>query len=55
MRVTFRGSAWSSITVFGDVAVTLLKMAGHGGTVPGALPAGNIASALVRLKPVVSG
>ena len=36
--------------MFGDVAVTLLKMAGHSGTVPGALPAGDIPSALARLK-----
>ena len=36
--------------MFGDVAVTLLKMAGHSGTVPSALLAGDIPSALARLK-----
>jgi uncharacterized protein DUF1840 len=48
--VTFHSKAWSSITMFGDVAVTLLKMAGHSGTVPSALPAADIPSALARLK-----
>ena len=36
--------------MFGDVAVTLLKMAGHSGTVPSALIAGDISSALARLE-----
>ena len=36
--------------MFGDVAVTLLKMAGHSGTVPSALLAGDIPAALMRLK-----
>ena len=36
--------------MFGDVAVTLLKMAGHSGTVPSALLAGDIPSALARLE-----
>jgi Domain of unknown function (DUF1840)/Protein of unknown function (DUF3096) len=50
MLVTFHSKAWSSITMFGDVAVTLLKMAGHSGTLPSALLAGDIPSALARLK-----
>lgn len=50
MLVTFHSKAWSNITMFGDVAVTLLKMAGHSGTVPSALLAGDIPSALARLK-----
>ena len=37
MLVTFHSNAWSNITLFGDVAVTLLKMAGHSGAVPSAL------------------
>ena len=36
--------------MFGVVAVTLLKMAGHSGTVPGALLAGDIPAAIARLK-----
>ena len=50
MLVTFHTKGWSSITMFGDVAVTLLKMAGHTGTVPGALVAGDIRPAIARLK-----
>ena len=50
MLVTFHSKAWSSVTLFGDVAVTLLKMTGHGGTVPGALLAAGIPSAVARLQ-----
>jgi hypothetical protein len=50
MLVTFRSKSWSNITMFGDVAVTLLKMMGHSGTVPSALRAGDIPAALARLK-----
>ena len=50
MLVTFHSKAWSNITLFGDVAVTLLKMMGHSGTVPSALLAADIPSALARLQ-----
>jgi hypothetical protein len=50
MLVTFHSKAWSSITMFGDAAVTLLKMTGHSGTVPSAILAGDIATALARLE-----
>jgi len=50
MLVTFRSKAWGNITMFGDVAVTLLKMMGHSGTVPSALLARDIPAALARLK-----
>ncbi len=50
MLVTFHTKAWSSITLFGDVAVTLLKMAGHSGTVPGALLAADLPAAIAQLK-----
>mgnify|MGYP002634102660 CR=1 FL=1 len=49
MLVTFR-SDWGNVTLFGDVALTLLKMAGHSGTVPSALLAADIPAALTRLK-----
>jgi len=42
MMVTFHSKAWTSITMFGDVAVRLLKMMGHSGTVPSALLARDI-------------
>jgi hypothetical protein len=50
MLVTFHTDAWSRITMFGDVAVTLLKMTGHRGAIPGALLAADIPAALARLK-----
>lgn len=37
-------------TMFGDVAVQLLKMMGHSGTVPSALLAKDIPQALARLE-----
>lgn len=50
MLVTFHSKAWSSITLFGDVAVRLLKMMGHSGTVPSALLAADIPAAIARLE-----
>lgn len=49
MLVTFSCQAYADITMFGDVAVRLLKLMGHGGTVPGALLAEDVPAALVRL------
>ena len=37
MLVTFHCKAYADITMFGEVAVNLLHMMGHSGTVPGAL------------------
>jgi Domain of unknown function (DUF1840) len=50
MLVAFRTNAWGNITMFGDVAVALLKMMGHSGAVPSALLARDIPAALARLK-----
>jgi len=50
MLVTFRSKAWGNVTMFGDVAETLLKMMGHSGTVPSALLARDIPAALALLK-----
>ena len=50
MLVTFRSKAWGNVTQFGDVAVTLLKMMGHSGTIPSALLAADVPAALARLK-----
>ncbi|WP_127474796.1 DUF1840 domain-containing protein [Sulfurivermis fontis] len=50
MLVTFHSRAYADITLFGDVAKTLLKMMGHSGTVPGALLAEDIPAALTRLR-----
>lgn len=50
MLVTFTTNAYADITMFGDVALTLLKMMGHSGTVPGAILAEDVPAALDRLK-----
>ncbi|HYQ72335.1 MAG TPA: DUF1840 domain-containing protein [Gammaproteobacteria bacterium] len=50
MLVTFSCPAYADITMFGDVAVQLLKMMGHSGTVPGALDEGDVEAALHRLE-----
>jgi len=43
-----------AITMFGDIAVALLKAMGNSGTVPGALLAKDIPPALERLKAAVA-
>jgi hypothetical protein len=50
MLVIFRTEAWSDITMFGDVAVKLLQMMGHSGTVPSALSAADVPAALETLE-----
>jgi hypothetical protein len=49
MLVRFRSNA-GDITMFGDVALSLIRMMGHSGTVPSALLARDIPQALERLK-----
>jgi len=49
MLVTFTTDAYADITMFGDVAIALLKMMGQSGTVPGALLAEDVPTALRRL------
>jgi hypothetical protein len=46
MLVTFTSTATESITMFGDVAVTLIKMMGNSGRVPSALGADEVSGAL---------
>jgi hypothetical protein len=53
MLVTFRTKAHANITMFGDVATTLLKLMGHSGAIPGALMPEDIPAALGRLKAAV--
>ena len=50
MLVTFKTKADGDITMFGDVAVALLKLAGQSGTVPTAILAADTAAALARLE-----
>jgi hypothetical protein len=53
MLVTFSCPAYANITMFGDVAVRLLHLMGHSGTVPSALLAEDVQAALERLEAAV--
>jgi len=53
MLVTFTTKAYADITMFGDVALVLLKMMGHSGTVPSAIMAADIPAALSRLTAAI--
>ena len=53
MLITFSTSAYADITMFGDVAVHLLKLMGHSATVPGALLPEDIPTALQQLEAAV--
>ncbi len=53
MLVTFTTDAYADITMFGDVALTLLKMMGHSGAVPSAILAADVPAALSRLTAAI--
>lgn len=54
MLVTFTTKAYADITMFGDVALAMLKMMGHSATVPGAILAADIPAALGRLTAAIN-
>lgn len=54
MLVTFDSDV-GGFSMFGDVAVTLLKMMGHSGTIPGAILAADIPAAVARLQQQLAG
>ena len=54
MLITFTTKAHADITMFGDVAVALIKLMGHSGTVPGAILAEDIPGALTSLRKAVA-
>jgi len=54
MIVTFTTKTYADITMFGDVALTLLKMMGHSTKVPGAIRADDVPAALGRLKTAIN-
>lgn len=54
MLVTFKTDAYANITMFGDVAVTLIKLMGHSGTVPSALLAADVPEALAHLQAAIA-
>ncbi len=53
MLVTFTTNAHADTTLFGDVALALLKMMGHSATVPGAILAADVPAALSRLTAAI--
>jgi hypothetical protein len=53
MLVTFTTDAYADITMFGDVALGMLKMMGHSATVPGAIRAEDVPLALNRLRAAI--
>lgn len=53
MLVTFTTKAYADITMFGNVALTLLKMMGHSGTVPSAILTADVPAALNRLTAAI--
>ena len=53
MLVTFTTDAYADITMFGDIALAMLKMMGHSASVPGAILAGDIPVALSRLTAAI--
>lgn len=50
MLVTFKTNAYSDITMFGSAAVSLLKLMGQSGNVPGAIMADDVPEALRKLN-----
>jgi hypothetical protein len=55
MLVRFETKAYPSITMFGDVAVKLLKLMGMSGDVPGAIKGKHVGDALRRLRSGIAG
>ena len=50
MLVRFQTPAHASITMFGEIAKSLLRMMGMSGAVPGAIEAEDVPAALQRLR-----
>lgn len=53
MLVTFSTPAYADITMFGDVAIRMLKMMGHSDTVPGAILAEDVQASLEQLQAAI--
>ena len=50
MLVKFRSKNSAEFVLFGDVALQLIKLMGHGGTLPGAIAAEDVPAALTKLQ-----
>ena len=53
MLITFSCPAYADITMFGDVAIKLLKLMGHSGQIPSALLADDVPEALIKLETAI--
>lgn len=49
MLITFESNAHTDVTMFADIATSLIKMMGHSGTIPSAIAAKDIPAALEHL------
>jgi hypothetical protein len=54
MLITFQSRAYPNITLFGNVALQLIRLMGHSGSVPGAILAENVPEALMRLRTAIA-
>ena len=54
MLVTFSSDAYENIMMFGEVAVRLIKMMGHSGSVPGAILKEDVPEALSQLQTAIA-
>ena len=53
--VTFRSDAAASFSLYEEIAIELLKMMAHSGSVPGAILAKDVPDALARLNAALAG
>lgn len=53
MLVTFKTDAHANIIMFGNDALSMLKIMGHSGTIPSAILATDVPSALSRLSAAI--
>ncbi|MCW8887217.1 MAG: DUF1840 domain-containing protein [Motiliproteus sp.] len=54
MLITFKTDYYANITMFGDIAKTLIKMMGHSDSTPGAILNDDLPAALANLKAALS-
>ncbi|EJG1562746.1 DUF1840 domain-containing protein [Vibrio parahaemolyticus] len=54
MLITFRCRSYANVTMFGDIALEMIKMMGDSGTVPGSISAQDVPDALSKLTSALS-
>ncbi|ENY6469546.1 DUF1840 domain-containing protein [Vibrio parahaemolyticus] len=54
MLITFRCRSYANVTMFGDIALEMIKMMGHSGTVQGSISAQDVPDALSKLTSALS-